>query len=483
MHHFSRAFKSLTIWAVLAATLAACGSPNQVNPPAGSTPAVNLPPPSPTLTARPFPAEKLLWNFVMAEGEQGTWCEAPTGAKGYAWARQLIIDTAQQYQLPDFNATGQYSVEYQVNGHAVGAPAGMDITFDNLNGNLCIHVNSEITPGEYPLEVFINVSVSTPLDFPPIQEDSRVLLVKVLPALDPSSSAGDILALHSEGIILFDPENLSMTRLLIGDYPMRPTWSSDGSRIIYFESQGGVYVFKLDGLENALVAEGGYDPDWSPDGRWITFYIFPNQILDASADGSGVTTLVEGIKPDWSPFANEIAYLQRNELWLLQAGGASSRKLAGDVSVAIRAPGQDADDEFAWSPDGLRIAYFTNPSPDQPAALAVVGRDGTPPVYLANVGQFLTSKNSPGTLTWSPDGQTIALECDGLCLAGMDGTLRKVTDLPGINSLAWSHDGTKIFFGLWNTGLSVYDLSTNRVTPLLVSDFRSFSDLALRPAP
>ena len=79
--------------------------------------------PRPTLTAQPYPQDELLWNFIAGEGEQGYWCEDAFG-KGSGWAQNLILQTAQEYSIPDNNATGQYSVEYTIQGHGQGFPDG-----------------------------------------------------------------------------------------------------------------------------------------------------------------------------------------------------------------------------------------------------------------------------------------------------------------------------------------------------------------------
>lgn len=52
-----------------------------------------------------------------------------------------------------------------------------------------------------------------------------------------------------------------------------PSYSPDGDQITFFsvrEGMEGIWVMQADGRAARFVAQGG-EPNWSPDGRWITF--------------------------------------------------------------------------------------------------------------------------------------------------------------------------------------------------------------------
>lgn len=248
-------------------------------------------------------------------------------------------------------------------------------------------------------------------------------------------------------------------------------------------------MINADGSGQTDVSVGAFDSDWSTDGNRIAFSFYTGvqianssyaNIQIANPDGSGVINLTEGSDPQWSPVANEIAYLLNDELWLVQPEDGTPRRLADDIYVPLRIPGQDAEKAFAWAPDGSRIAYVSRKT-NQAVYLSVVGLDGTAPMHLVDFGQLTSTINGADKPIWSPDESHIALDCGGLCIADMNGSILKVPDALWISSIAWSRDGKRVYVGNWNQGIYVYDMTTGRVAPVLISDFRSFSGFALRP--
>ena len=198
-----------------------------------------------------------------------------------------------------------------------------------------------IPPGEYSIQYFIDVGVSNPIDFPDVKEDSKYLLMRVLPRVNISDPGREIAALVSGGIALLDPEQPAYSQLTNGGDPVGPTWSPNGSIIGYFSHlSDGIHLMFADGSADIQIAKSSYDLTWSPDNTRLAVDTFGPAIWAANPDGSAGVFLAEGERPQWSPVAAEIAFLRNGELWWMKADGTSQRKLAGDVNFGLRIPGR-----------------------------------------------------------------------------------------------------------------------------------------------
>jgi Tol biopolymer transport system component len=174
-------------------------------------------------------------------------------------------------------------------------------------------------------------------------------------------------------------------------------------------------------------------------------------IYGMDADGKHVRRLTQSPAfdgfPQWSPDGRRIAfYSQRSskgDVWVMNADGSGQRNLTRNA--AHDSPG-------SWSPDGRRIAFDTD-------------RDGNGELYVMNAdgsGQRILSP-SPSSQEhspqWSPDGRTIAFVTDRdgnseIYTMTADGkNLRNLTHSPandaglgGVEGLLWSPDGSRIAF-------------------------------------
>src|SRR5436190_2054911 len=70
--------------------------------------------------------------------------------------------------------------------------------------------------------------------------------------------------------------------------------SPDGSKIAYpSEREGGVaYVIPAIGGEPALIAPGGRNPRYSPDGRWIAYWVGRVPVSAPESDASGIVFVI-----------------------------------------------------------------------------------------------------------------------------------------------------------------------------------------------
>jgi Tol biopolymer transport system component len=202
-----------------------------------------------------------------------------------------------------------------------------------------------------------------------------------------------------------------------------PTWSPDGTRILFdranpaVSTESDVWVMNADGSAETLLAANGTTPAWSGDGSKVVFLRSPGtqcgwELLITNADGSGQTTFScsddEDLRdPVWSPDNAEIAgtFFGQHGWELFSAAVDGSGGWHTDT---------DHLEEFSpdWSPDGERLAYVLEADSID---IWTINRDGTGAIPL---------RSHALDAVWSPDGRKLAFFGSGsqIHVSNLDGS-------------------------------------------------------------
>ena len=330
---------------------------------------------------------------------------------------------------------------------------------------------------------------------------AAILLASCAPAADlPSAEEGDQ---------LFDL--LAETNGKVEQFQYSP----DGSRIAYVSAKNGsydVWLMDADG-SNARPLTDWYpeqerDPQWSPDGRWIS-YVSRGDIFLLAAESSSPPVNISyghgGAFARWTPDGNSIVFIRggpgghdqiarlpaelplgsvepeyltagpytnrdprvspdgrwiafasdrngyndwkRMDLWIMPSSGGEARLLTPDT--------EDSHESApAWSPDGTQIAFVSNRSGWR--------NIGVVDVETGHIRMLTTSEWDEYNPQWSPDGGTVAFVAnkrwnfDLMRVSAEGGEPRQLTTRNGVSggfeglqargTFRWSPDGESIAY-------------------------------------
>ena len=263
-----------------------------------------------------------------------------------------------------------------------------------------------------------------------------------------------------------------------------------------------LYIIPVSGgLSIPVIQKPGsaFSPQWGPDGRLyfvsrITDYHNQAQVFSVNREGSDLqkhTDAQHGLSSySWNSDGSAIAYtamepvsaerqVQINRGYDMIVYGENHRYMRlwvqpGDGEAEIITPDNLYVWEFAWSPQGNRLALRVS---DEPGAdidqmytrYAVINRDGT------GLRDIMTSPRKKTSVNWSPDGSRLAvlagkvysdplpqriwiLDVDGdnkqdITPAGWEGTPEWIS---------WMDDYTILFNAVERSSTSLFTLRTDR---------------------
>lgn len=214
-------------------------------------------------------------------------------------------------------------------------------------------------------------------------------------------------------IFVMNADGSGLTQVTHDDaYDAFPSWSPDGTEIVYTSYRGDdyipgclgstlcpgdLYVIGVDGTNERQLTDDPADesmPSWSPDGGTIAFQRAAADSLGTlsviNADGTGVSELVAGpggwaLHPEWSPDGSQILFLggtpqETVGVWIVSPEGTGLHQVAD--TNADSPSGLPA----IWSPNGEEIAFAKLVSGE--SQLWVANADGSEPHMVTELPRY-----------------------------------------------------------------------------------------------
>ncbi|MGA8555273.1 MAG: CehA/McbA family metallohydrolase [Candidatus Acidiferrales bacterium] len=282
--------------------------------------------------------------------------------------------------------------------------------------------------------------------------------------------------------------------------PSSLTWSPDSKSVI-FSMQGALWRQRVASHQaEQLTAGPGYDyqPDWSPDGRWIVYASYDKdaielRILDLQTGSTQQLTTgsAVNVEPRWSPDGKRIlfvstSYHDRFHIFVARVEDGklkSTDRLTGETHSELpRYYYSEFDTEISpcWSPDGNEIFFISNRGHiyGSGGLWRMKAEAGADPREI-----YFEETTWKGRPDWSPDGKHVVYssylgrQWNQLWAIPAAGGHPLQLSYGEFDATAprWSHDGRNIGFISnrdGNTSLWIQDAQTGEQLKIAATNLR-----------
>ncbi len=261
------------------------------------------------------------------------------------------------------------------------------------------------------------------------------------------------------GRIAFESNNAIWTmnpnggaRRQVADSGSLPVFSPDGTKIAFFRADG-IYVMNANGSNQTFVTLANYETNqlfiikqrisWSPDGNRLAFTC--NGICIVNINGNNrmnISSNANDYAPDWSPDGTKIAFTRQfdainQEIFVMNANDGSNQTRLTTNTEPDFAP--------VWSPDGAKLAFTQY-------GICIVLSNGEVLCFASEI------------YTMNADGSSTTFLTGGDVFDG----------IPAFYP-AWSPDGTKITYAIWDGDIWV--INANGTNPINLTNTSETTEL------
>ena len=225
------------------------------------------------------------------------------------------------------------------------------------------------------------------------------------------------------------------------------------------ENSRELYLMDADGSNKVKLASNANSACISPDGTKVIYFKYDHEVGLGEVDDTGVYMIGTDGEGDtkiatisarqfaWSPDGTKIAYVDSNHIYIMNADGSDGTRVSPAGASWSHCP--------SWSPDDTKIAFSTMGNNHQDlniaAGLYTVNTDGSDFQLLVGA-----EHSHQAGVAWSPDGEKIAYidEYSKICLINADGsgkeTILTCEDIADTTDmllfLVWSPNGKELVF-------------------------------------